>query len=486
MNCAPLSLRFTVLVFAFAGLLSTISRGASVRDFGAKGDGVADDTDAIVAAVAKAADGAVEFPRGDYRITRTIEIVLRETGRLGLAGRGGARVIMAGEGPAFRIIGSKDRGSADPVDVKPVTWEKERMPLIDALEILGANPKADGVELRQTMQPIFRSLLIRDMQYGIRFVGYNRNVVVVGCHIYHCGIGIYFDAVNLHQTIISANHISYNRQAGIKTRGGEIRNLQITGNDIEYNYDLQGTASADIWVDSSQGGSLCEGTITGNTIQAIRSPGGANIRFVGPGGNAQQNQHWTITGNHISNQEVNIHLVRARGFTITGNSFLRGLDRNIVVEESRNVIVTANVFDPYPVDPRSTRYGTMQGGIAISRSRNIILSSNLLSEVTCGSPTAGGAITVTESREITLAGCQIVNPKFRGIHVDRSANVRVTDCIVNEDPENAKMLAGIELTGACPGTVVRGNSVGRGKNGDVVNHASGAIVEATISLVAAP
>lgn len=486
MNSAPISLRLSVAAFTFFGLLFAAGRAASVRDFGARGDGIADDTDAIAAAVAKTADGAVEFPRGDYRITRTIEITLRETGRLGLAGRGGARVIMAGAGPAFRITGSKDRGSADPVDVKPITWEKERMPLIDALEILGANPDADGVELRQTMQPIFRSLLIRDMRYGIRFAGYNRNVVVVGCHIYHCGIGIYFDAVNLHQTIISANHISYNRQAGIKTKGGEIRNLQITGNDIEYNYDLQGTASADIWVDSSQGGSLCEGTITGNTIQAIRSPGGANIRFVGPGGNVQQNQHWTITGNHISNQEVNIHLVHARGFTITGNSFLRGLDRNVVVEDSRNIVVSANVFDPYPVDPRSTRYGTMQGGIAISRSRNIVLSNNLLSEVTCGSPTAGGAITVTESREITLAGCQIVNPKFRGIHLDRVANVRVTDCVVSEDQDNARMLAAIELTGACPGTIVRGNSVGRGRNGDVVNRATGASVEATTAVVAAP
>lgn len=480
-------MRFPAIVAGALFLVSTISRAVSVKDFGAKGDRVTDDTDAINAAVMKAADGVVEFPRGDYRMTRTVEIVLRESDRLGLVGRGGsARVIMAGEGPAFRFIGSKDRGSADPVDVKPITWEKERTPLIDALEILGAHPQADGLELRYTMQPIFRSLLLRDLRHGIHFMAYNRNVVITGCHIYHCGIGIYFDAVNLHQTIVSANHISYCRQAGIKTSGGEIRNLQITGNDIEYNYDLAGTESADIWVDSSQGGSLCEGTITGNTIQAIRSPGGANIRFVGPGGDSQQNQHWTITGNHISNQEVNIHLVHARGFTITGNSFLRGQERNLVINDSRNIVVSSNVFDPYRSDFRSNRYAMMQGGISIARGRNIILSHNLINEATCGSPEAGGAITVTESRAITIAGCQIVNARFRGIHVDRGTNVRVTDCLVHEDATSARMLAGVELTGACPGTVVRGNGVGRGRNGDIVNHATGVIVEANTSVVSTP
>lgn len=474
--------------FALFALHFSLASAASVRDFGARGDGVTDDTDAIMTAIRQAADGVVEFPRGDYRLTRTIEIRLHETGRLGLAGRGGsARVVMAGEGPAFRFIGSKERGSAAPVDVKPVTWEKERMPLIDGLEIVGTNPKADGIELRYTMQPVFRSLLIRDLRYGIHFTAYNRNVLITGCHVYHCGIGIYFDAVNLHQAIISANHISYCRQAGIKTSGGEIRNLQITGNDIEYNYDLDGTASADIWVDSSQGGSLCEGTITGNTIQAISSPGGANVRFVGPGGDAQQNQHWTITGNHISNQEINIHLVNARGFTITGNTLLRGLQGGVQISDSRNIVVSANVFDPYPSDFRTARYSysQMRGGIAVVRSRNVLLSNNLINDAASGSPEAGGAMSVSDSREITIAGGQIVNPKFRGIHVARSANVRVTDCVVSEDESVARMLAAIELTDACPGTVVRNNAVSRGKQGDIVNRASGAVVEANAGVAAA-
>ena len=45
---------------------------ADVRDFGAVGDGVADDTGAIEHALADG-DGLLVFPRGEYRISRPIK-----------------------------------------------------------------------------------------------------------------------------------------------------------------------------------------------------------------------------------------------------------------------------------------------------------------------------------------------------------------------------------------------------------------------------
>lgn len=47
---------------------------ANVRDFGAKGDGVTDDSDAFLAAIAKVAPGAIAIPPGRYRITKILEI----------------------------------------------------------------------------------------------------------------------------------------------------------------------------------------------------------------------------------------------------------------------------------------------------------------------------------------------------------------------------------------------------------------------------
>ena len=45
---------------------------SSVKDFGAIGDGQADDTAAIQHAI-KDGEGVVEFPKGVYRITRSLQ-----------------------------------------------------------------------------------------------------------------------------------------------------------------------------------------------------------------------------------------------------------------------------------------------------------------------------------------------------------------------------------------------------------------------------
>ena len=82
---------------------------SNVRDFGAKGDGVTDDTEAIVHTLERG-DGTLQFTRGDYLITRTVPIVLAKMHRVGIDGSGGtAKIVMAGEGPAFHLIGTHDR-----------------------------------------------------------------------------------------------------------------------------------------------------------------------------------------------------------------------------------------------------------------------------------------------------------------------------------------------------------------------------------------
>lgn len=54
------------------------------------------------------------------------------------------------------------------------------------------------------------------------------------------------DRINLHQINITGNHISYCKRGGIVVRESEIRNIQIVGNDIEYNFDPLESDSNDI------------------------------------------------------------------------------------------------------------------------------------------------------------------------------------------------------------------------------------------------
>lgn len=475
--------RFIILICVLFCVATSNSLATSVKDFGAKGDGKADDTDAIIAAIKGARDGQIEFTRGQYKISRTIEVDLGESGPLSISGAGGTgSVIMTGKGPAFRFVGSHE-GSALPSTFKPIVWQNERMPTIYDLEIIGAHKDADGLEFRNTMQPTLRGLLIRDVRTGVHLTSRNRNVIIADCHIYNAsGIGVFLDHVNIHQFIISNSHISYCKQGGIKVEGGNIRNFQITGNDIEYNCDPKGVVSADIWIDCSKSGSsVREGTISGNTIQAIYSPNGANIRFIGQEGNPNKIGLWSITGNHISAQDINIHLHQTRGVNITGNSFIRGYNRNIVIENSKNIIVGNNVIDRNE-DYYGTTASTSGGGVFIDDSRNIIFSSNIVDGAEAGNEQAGGALMINNSSQITVNNNQIKDPKFHGIQINNSVGVMVNDCMITASLQPPIMLTGILLTGACPNTMIRGNNIEEGTRGGIKNEATGVVIESNTSI----
>ena len=67
---------------------------SNVQRFGAIGDGVTDDTDAIRHTI-QYGDGMLHFPPGSYRISQTLEIPLAESGPSGIDGTGGtARILL--------------------------------------------------------------------------------------------------------------------------------------------------------------------------------------------------------------------------------------------------------------------------------------------------------------------------------------------------------------------------------------------------------
>jgi hypothetical protein len=113
---------------------------ATVCDHGAIGDGVVDDTAAIQRAVDSGA-GDILFPKGSYRISATILVDLGKIGFTSLSGAGVAQLVMTGPGPAVRFVGTHFR-SADPGGFTDDVWQRQRMPTIDGLGILGAHPSA--------------------------------------------------------------------------------------------------------------------------------------------------------------------------------------------------------------------------------------------------------------------------------------------------------------------------------------------------------
>jgi len=448
----------------------------TVRDFGTVGDGVADDTTAIQHAIDQHMNQVI-FEPGVYRITKPIVIDLARTGFTSLYGSAGtAKILMEGPGPAFDFRGSHE-SSADPGGFKDGVWTKERMPLIQGLEIEGRHPEADGVHLFQTMQSTFEGVLLRKLRHGIHITERARNVLVSHCHIYdNSGIGIFFDHCNLHQAIIASSHISYNKLSGIKLLNGQIRNIQITGNDIEYNYDRDAgesaTASAEIWIETTgEKATVREGTISSNTIQSRYAPGGANIRFLSRPDAPLQAGLFTISGNLIGSQETNIDLVAARGISITGNVIYSGHQRNLRAKDCRNINVTGNTFD-HNGDYLPKELAT---GITFENCTDCLFSSSIIHDAFAGEHTVStpvvqarkGLVEVLNSQRISINGCQILDPGLAGIHVESSSYVNIQGCTILDAREEQKMPHAIEWSGTGAWNQIGGCTLGKGIGGPV-------------------
>ena len=86
---------------------------ANVFGFGAVGDGVTDDTEALQHTL-EAGDGILRLNKGTYRITKPLLLDLTKQGYGAVRGENGtSRIIMAGEGPAIRVLGDH-QGTAFP------------------------------------------------------------------------------------------------------------------------------------------------------------------------------------------------------------------------------------------------------------------------------------------------------------------------------------------------------------------------------------
>ncbi len=429
---------------------------SNVRDFGAKGDGQTDDTEALQHCL-QDGNGFIEFPRGDYLISQPLVIDLAVRSRVALKGTGGtAKLIMTGAGPALSLQASHT-GSADPATFKPEEWAHERMPTVSEIEIEGRHPAADGILISGVMQPTLTGVLIRNVRNAVQITKRARNVLISHCHIYHnTGIGIHLNNLNLHQINIIGCHISYNRLGGIRVENSEVRNFQITGNDIEYNNNkafnvpnADDVATAEIYIDVGAG-SVREGTIASNTIQATYSKNGANIRFVGAGGDKNHKLGmWCITGNLIGNQENNIHLTSVRGLSITGNFVYSGHHRNVLIEDSKHITLGANCFEHDP-DYNQNELCT---GVTFRNCEDCNITGMILQDCQAGKHTVPNTIPVSrrgllelfDCRRFNISGSQILDAAPHGIYLENCSDTVITGCTVLDNREQKLMRSAIHF-----------------------------------------
>lgn len=435
---------------------------SNVRDFGAKGDGRTDDTAALSHAIQQG-DGHLVFPRGDYLISKPLYVPLEQRGRIGIDGSGGtAKLIMAGPGPALHLVGSH-RKNALPANIAPGVWKSERMPTVQALEIEGRHPDADGIRIEGAMQPTLLGLLIRQCRHGLHLANSDRNVLIANCHIYdNSGVGVFLDHVNLHQVSINSCHISYCKRDGIRVEGGEIRNLQIVGNDIEYSHNPKAD-TAEIRLDVRDG-TIREGTIVGNTIQANQTPSGANIRILGLGPDKRTAVGlFAITGNLIGDQSTCIHLKSCRGVVVSANCAYGGGQHILLAEDSDHLVIGPNSFDH-----NSDYKGKTTDRVLFRGCRNVTVTGLILQHFHEPLEPPAASVEIDNCENVSLTGCQVLAARVRGVLVRNSRVVRVADCTIRPAEGDKDFKAAVSVDDRSKHVMLVNNFVGKGSDGDVL------------------
>jgi hypothetical protein len=414
------------------------------------GDGKTDDTAAVQTMLD--AGGAVRFPRGTYRLTKPIVVDLDKTGFISLSGDGVARFVMEGVGPAFHFKGTHG-GTADPTSLKPEIFARQRTPMVDGIEIVGANEEADGVEATGTMQITITRVAVHEARHGIHLTVRNRNVIISDCHLYHnSGIGVFYDNVDLHQSNIIGSHISYNAGGGVVTRGGGVRNLHIGTCDIESNMMPEAPPTANVLIDCTDG-STAEVSITGCTIQHNPSPGAANVRFIGKGkprGDDDTTQwgHLSISDNVLSDVEVNIDLQHVRGAVITGNTFGGGYEHDLLVTNCSNIAVGSNTFDRNPPYYRG-KAEAAKGGLVFRDSRDITLIGLHID----GIRSHPAAVQIENGDTFNISGSTILDSDGAGLLLKNVTNSLVTGCLIADRRPDRKPFASIRIEGGKDNTL---------------------------------
>lgn len=430
---------------------------SNVTRFGAVGDGTTDDTEAITHAAAQG-DGMLHFPPGTYRITQPIEIKLTKHGPLGIEGTGGtARIIMTGQGPAFRLTGTHG-GTGDPGSRRGNVASHQRMPTIRNIEVEGAHTEADGFELIETMQSVFEGVMVTRCRHGIHLIKRNRNVLISHCHIYfNTGVGIYLNGVNLHQINIASSHISYNRLGGIRLEESEVRNLQITGNDIEYNnhrsHETEPEPTAEIYIDTStEGASVNEVTIASNTIQATDSPEGANIRIKEKSDTSRPPGLFAISGNIIGSQENNVHLTGCYGIAIAGNCIYSCKQNNLLIENSKLINVSGNTFRRH-----TPKYGT---GVSFAQCTDITFTGCAIHDETEeGQPDLPALLRLNNCKRINITGSQFINGLV-GIAASNTHHTLISSNTIHDERKKPIAQNGIQFDNTGEGNLAANNSIG--------------------------
>jgi len=320
----------------------------SVKDFGAKGDGVTDDTAAMTAA--HATGKVVFYPKGDYKFST-----------ISFSGGG-----LIGEGQSTSLLST----SASTADLITFTGVGTGASTGDAvpyfanfyISVPTYSTKSAGAAIRLTPSqanpsnnvlffPYFENIHIRNVPSGI--VWDNTALVTVKDCKFFFYTGTAISSANTNAPDQGDNHIygntfynglGFNQGTALYIPSGG--GLYFTNNKI--NGGLKGVHVKPLFT-----GSTSIFNIAANSIENVSTGYGVHFEYGNANAGVQVSQA-QITGNQFANNNYSVFFDNGAGtafywstVSITGNTFLSNAsgDQPITLQSGRNFCISGNTFD---------------------------------------------------------------------------------------------------------------------------------------------
>jgi hypothetical protein len=158
----------------------------------------------------------------------------------------------------------------------------------------------------------------------------------------------------------------------------------------------------------------------------------------------------TITGNVLSDVQVNVHLRDCRGVTVTGNTFWMGYMHDLLIEHCSAIVVGSNNLDRNP----RYAYGNAaeaRNGVIIRDSQDCNVSGLHITNVRRKS----AGFLIENCRRLNVANCTILDCDQRGLLVKNVEDSRISGCLIRDDRFESKSIA-LEVVGG-RGNLISGN-----------------------------